>query len=241
MSGPMREFKLFDVQKYREIQATVQGIANKSASADQAISLIDQALLVTKTASFQKYNDPTRDDSQDALQEMRAILQVEGLLRWPHMECYDLISMIISFICCPHYQEPTSRNSDEIKVISDTFTDYSEAWRYTELFSKELYDMLNAPEYLIEQLPSDGDWIGIFNSQELVRMTELVSKDMPRLSLEFPEPPDGKDVDDKDYPGWIDYSVNRSRLIKFYTEFELLLKLANSQPHHTIHSEVLYG
>ena len=241
MSGPMREFKLFDVQKYRGIQLTAQEIANKSASTKQAIFLIDQALLVTETASFQKYNDPTRDDSQDALREMRSILQVDGLSRWPHMECYDLLSMIISFICCPNYQEVTSRNSDNVKIVSDTFVDYSEAWRYIESFNKELYDLLNTPEYLVEQIPSDGDWMGIFNPQELKKITKLVTEDIPRLSLEFPEPPNGGKVDDKDYPNWIRYVVNRNRLIKFYTEFKALLELASSQSYYTIHSEVLYG
>lgn len=241
MSGPMREFKLFDVQKYREIQSTVQGIANKSASAEQAISLIDQALLVTETASFQKYNDPDRDDSQDALREMRGILQAEGLSGWHRIKYCDLLSIMIYFICCPHYQEPMSRNSDKMQVISDTSVDYSEAWRYTESFSSKLHNILDTPEYLIEQLPSDGDWTGIFNLSELAEITKLVSEDIPRLYLKFPEPPDGQTIDDKDYPDWIRYVIKRNRLIDFYTSFQPLLELANSQSHYTIHSEVLYG
>jgi stress response protein SCP2 len=62
MSPPPRYLRLFDVQKYREIQPVIEGIDRRNADAEDVIFLLKAAKEVAETNDFIIYNDPDQDE-----------------------------------------------------------------------------------------------------------------------------------------------------------------------------------
>jgi hypothetical protein len=75
--------RVFDLDKYREIQPIVQSINNRSADPELVTSLIREAIDKTETDDFKKYNvDWIQEIYSDSLQSALKLVQSGRLSEW---------------------------------------------------------------------------------------------------------------------------------------------------------------
>lgn len=226
MDMPARQLRLFDIKKYREIQPTIEGIAKRSASAEQVISSLEAALDVAKSEDFRNHNSPNDPKIYTAtFQDILDIVQKSGVSKWFAMldqKIYggvDILQELFLFICCPKFQ----RSTDEAPVISDTTIEYEDFYYGLELCDLYLLEMLSF-SYPGEKLPvemkGEGIASSVFSQQQLKLLTEVAAEDTIVLSeLECSSNEDRK---------------RKKNYLKFYKSFNHLLKLANSRSVYTI-------
>ncbi len=235
MQLPEKVLKLFDVRKYREIQPIIEGIAQRSASAEQVIYLLKAAISVTETDDFKKYNDFDDVESYaEQLQEIVEIIQTSNISTWFEMlnqkKYYgiDILYTLFSFICCPRYQETAFGTTD----VSDTMIKYGSVYFYYSKWDLKLFKMLD-PSSLVGNLPvenlpvemkDEGFIFNIFSQQQLALITEAAEKDTLILSQIDHE------LDENDMQ-------SKQKFLDFYNCFNHLLSLANSRPEYTLFNE----
>jgi hypothetical protein len=206
MSPPERSFRLFDVGKCREIRPAVEAIHNRTASNEQAITLINKALSIVETDEFQK-NNVNSPDIPRMFQETITLIEYSGVSSLPERWYgYDVLAMIICVICCPNFQE---------LGYSDFHVDYTESYGYVDYCNDGLSVAL---EHTIG-IPSNTHNIRIYDSEQLAKITQIVSGIDPKIIVDLPYPRD------------------RAEVMKFYTDFIQLVKITNSLSQHTIFYE----
>jgi hypothetical protein len=226
MDMPARQLRLFDIKRYREIQPTIEGIAKRSASAEQVISSLEAALDVAKSEDFSQHNSPNDPKICTAtFQDILDIVQISGVSKWFAMldqKIYggvDILQELFLFICCPKFQ----RSRYEAPVISGTTVEYEDFYYGFELCDLYLLEMLSF-SYPSEKLPvemkGEGIASGIFSQQQLELITEITTEDTIILSEVECSSKDNQE--------------RKLNYLEFYKNFNHLLKLANSHSEYTI-------
>lgn len=83
MGSSVCYLRLFDVEKYREIQPITDGIISRTAKADDVISLLKAAKEVTESEDFIMYNDPDQDDGcSEEMQGRIDLIKKSGIKAW---------------------------------------------------------------------------------------------------------------------------------------------------------------
>jgi hypothetical protein len=233
MKNPPRCLRLFDVQKYREIQHVIEGIDRRDAGAEDVISLLKAAKEVAETNDFIIYNDPDQDDSYpEEMQKRIDLIQKLGITAWfdsldrgEHFGT-DVIVQIYSYICCPKYQGLAHGDL----AISDMTVEY-EMLRYG-LGICDLYlpGLLSSKSLPVEILPNDikdeGDVFSIISREQFSEITEAAKTDVFNL-LQL----------DCEFNSYI--IETRDECLEIYKRFNYLLNAANSHANYMLFMEEL--
>jgi hypothetical protein len=167
MSPPGRSFRLFDAKKYEEIQPVVEEIYSRTASNEQAISLINKALNIVETDDFEKKNSSMC--AAKMFRETITLVEYLGLPAWPGAwRSSDPLGTIIHVICCPNYRE---------LGYSEIFVDYTECFGLVDSFTKGLQDSLHNST----SIPSDCLDMSIYGLNALATITKIMSTIDPRV------------------------------------------------------------
>jgi hypothetical protein len=226
-----RYLRLFDLEKYREIQPIIEGIAKRDAEleAEQVISLVKTAASVLQTEDFKEYNDEEcLEDNTLEMDEILSsieegdILKMFAFLDKRKKTCvYDALRIMVFLICCPKYQEEVAGR--EPKQNSGTTIEYSDiyCWRnHSE--NLNVFRMLEYPgvDSRNEKIPIEsdgtGDFVSILSQPQIEELQQVLVPDILML-LKFDISPDMQE-----------------EYLKFYDDFNFLLKLANVQDEYTI-------
>jgi hypothetical protein len=229
MDNPSRFIRLFDIEKYREIQSVIEGIKNRDAKADDVIPLLEAAKSIAETDDFIKYNNDAKMTRANYLQGVIDVIQMSGISNWyntldkgEHFG-HDIIHTIFRFICCPEYQYSTLMRP----LISGTTINYEDVFFSSNICELGLFDLLESSNYA-ERLPMDIEEFGIittvFNQDELKEINKVVKEDDYNLSkLRLSS--------DREEYEW------QKKYLEFYDDFNRLLKRVNSHPRHTLLNE----
>jgi hypothetical protein len=220
--------RLFDLEKYREIQPIIEGIAKRDIKleVEQVISLVKAAASVLQTKDFKEYND--EECLEDNILEMDEILSSieEGdiskmftFLDKRKDPCvYDALRLMVFLICCPKYQEEVAGREPEQN--SGTTIEYSDIywWRnHSENLNVfRLLDYTGKESHYENILIESEGYVSIFNQQQIEELYQASIPDIPMIS-EFDISPD-----------------MREEYLKFYDDLNFLLKLVNIQDEYTI-------
>jgi hypothetical protein len=229
MDNPSRYIRLFDVEKYREIQPIIEGIKNRCAKAEDVIPVLEAARKIAETDDFIKYNDDETRIEAKYLQLTIVTIQVSGISKWfdalDKGEIFgrDILHRVYRFICCPKYQWATLG----MPFITGTTIEYEDVYFSRNVCDLGLFDLLDSSDYA-ERLPMDVKKFGIittiFNRDELEEITEIVEEDNFNLSkLELSS--------DREEYRW------QKEYLEFYDNFNRLLKIVNSHPKYTLLNE----
>jgi hypothetical protein len=229
MDNPSRHIRLFDVQKYREIQPVIEGIKNRDAKVEEVVPLLEAAKNIAETEDFIKYNGDEIMAESSYLQNTILKIQTSGISSWFNAldkgqnRGYDITEIIFSFICCPDYQYSTNRST----YTSGTTINYEDVYFSSNVCDLGLFDLLNSSDYA-ERLPTDLEefWVisTIFSPAQLKEINRVVKQDNLNLSKL-------KLSSDKSEYTW------QKKYLEFYTNFNFLLKRVNSHPKYTLLNE----
>jgi hypothetical protein len=220
--------RLFDLEKYREIQPIIEGIAKRDIKleVEQVISLVKAAASVLQTKDFKEYND--EECLEDNILEMDEILSSieEGdiLKMFTFLDkrkdpcVYDALRLMVFLICCPKYQEEVAGREPEQN--SGTTIEYSDIyWWRNHSENLNVFRLLNytgkESHYENILIESEG-YVSIFNQQQIEELYQASIPDIPMIA-EFDISPD-----------------MREEYLKFYDDLNFLLKLVNIQDEYTI-------
>jgi hypothetical protein len=220
--------RLFDLEKYREIQPIIEGIAKRDIKleVEQVISLVKAAASVLQTKDFKEYND--EECLEDNILEMDEILSSieEGdiLKMFTFLDkrkdpcVYDALRLMVFLICCPKYQEEVAGREPEQN--SGTTIEYSDIywWRnHSENLNVfRLLDYTGKESHYENILIESEGYVSIFNQQQIEELYQASIPDIPMIA-EFDISPD-----------------MREEYLKFYDDLNFLLKLVNIQDEYTI-------
>jgi hypothetical protein len=229
MDNPSRYIRLFDVEKYREIQPVIEGIKNRCAKAEDVIPVLEAARKIAETDDFIKYNDDKTRIEAEYLQFTIATIQVSGISKWfdalDKGEIFgrDILHRVYRFICCPKYQRATL----SMPFITGTTIEYGDVYYSYNVCDLGLFDLLDSSDYA-ERLPMDVREFGIittiFNQDELEEITEVLKEDNFSLSkLELSS--------DREEYRW------QKEYLEFYDNFNRLLEIVNSHSKYTLLNE----
>jgi hypothetical protein len=223
---------LFDVNKYREIQPVIEGIINRDIAIDRVVSLFEAARKVVCTDDFKKYNpDWIYEDEYKDLGDDLEMLRNNDISIWyaelDRYNYFDTLESITQYICCPKYQfNPKNRQPEE---ISGTTVDCSHfLWNY-QIYYSELEHSLRFSNDRIEKISfrSGSDGIYFYDRKCLTEFTQAAIEDIDTISR--------LDTNTNEYdPGIIE------KHLKFYDEFNFLLKLANISENYTLLRQYYY-
>jgi hypothetical protein len=219
--------RLFDLEKYREIQPIIEGIAKRDIKleVEQVISLVKAAASVLQTEDFKEYNDECLEDNILEMEEILSsieegdILKMFAFLDKRKDPCvYDALRIMVFLICCPKYQEEVAGRESEQN--SGTTIEYSDIywWRnYSENLNVfRLLDYTGKESHYENILIESEGYVSIFNQQQIEELYQASIPDIPMIA-EFDISPD-----------------MREEYLKFYDDLNFLLKLANVQDKYTI-------
>jgi hypothetical protein len=229
MDNPSRYIRLFDVEKYREIQPVIEGIKNRCAKAEDVIPVLEAARKIAETDDFIKYNDDKIGTAANYLQLTIAKIQVSGVSKWfdaldkGEIFGHDILHTVYRFICCPKYQRATLM----MPFVAGTTIEYGDVYHSYNVCDLGLFDLLDSSDYA-ERLPMDVKKFGIittiFNQDELEEIAEVVEEDNFSLSkLEISS--------DREEYRW------QKEYLEFYDNFNRLLEIVNSHPKYTLLNE----
>ncbi len=219
--------RLFDLEKYREIQPIIEGIAKRDIKleVEQVISLVKAAASVLQTEDFKEYNDECLEDNILEMDEILSsieegdILKMFAFLDKRKDPCvYDALRIMVFLICCPKYQEEVAGREPEQN--SGTTIEYSDIywWRnHSENLNVfRLLDYTGKESHYENILIESEGYVSIFNQQQIEELYQASIPDIPMIA-EFDISPD-----------------MREEYLKFYDDLNFLLKLANVQDKYTI-------
>jgi hypothetical protein len=223
--------RLFDLEKYREIQPTIEGIAKRDIKleVEQVISLVKAAASVLQTEDFKEYND--EECLEDNILEMDEILgsieegdisKMFAFLDKRKNPCvYDALRIMVFLICCPKYQEEVAGH--EPKQNSGTTIEYSDIfWWRNHSSNLNIFRMLEYPgvDSRNEEIPIEsnetGNFVSILSQPQIEELQQTLVPDILML-LKFDISPDMQE-----------------EYLKFYDDFNFLLRLANARDEYTI-------
>jgi hypothetical protein len=188
MSPPPRYLRLFDVQKYREIQPIIEGIDRRDADAEDVIALLRAAKKVTETNDFIIYNDPDQDEGYpEEMQKRIDLIKENGIVAWfdslDRGENFgsDVIFQLYSYLCCPKYQGSAYGDL----VISDMTVEYEMICYGLEICDLYLPRLLTSESLPVKILPKDmkdeGIIFSIISREQFPELTELAGIDIFNL------------------------------------------------------------
>jgi hypothetical protein len=233
MKNPPRYLRLFDVQKYREIQPIIEGIDRRDAGTEDVISLLKAAKEVAETNDFIIYNDPDQDDSySEEMQKRINLIQKSGIAAWfdsldrgEHLGS-DVVVQIYSYICCPKYQDLAHGDL----AISDMTVEYQMLRYGLGICDLYLPGLLSSKSLPVEILPNDikdeGNVFSIISREQFPEITEAAKTDVFNL-LQL-------DCEDNSY-----IIETRDECLEIYKRFNHLLNAANSHANYTLFMEEL--
>jgi hypothetical protein len=223
-----RCIRLFDVQKYREIQPIVEGIANRDASEKDVISLLKAAKEVAESNDFIMYNDPDQDEGYpEEMQERINLIQDFGITTWYNAldqgdsGGYDAICQIYSYLCCPKYQMSAYLDL----AISDMTVEYEMLCYGYYICDLYLPNLLSSDFSTVERLPRSpkSDYrLSIFDRKQFPELTRAAEIDNLNLSQS----------DCKDH-----MIETRDRCLAIYKRLNYLFDIVNSNPNYTFFME----
>ena len=225
--------RLFDVDKYREIQPVIEGIVKRNIKTERVISVIRTAQNVITTDDFKKYND--EDDYDDYTGYFSGILEMlenNNISMWfKELDTYtssanSILRLIIVVICCPKYQwNDYERQGEEISGTTVDYTNFY--WSYGAYYGLNLIELLNFSNIQFENFPFKlGDPAGFYNRQQLTQLAEAAIDDLNLL-------PRSETSSDEYHQNAI------AKYLKFYDDLNFLLELANISGNYTILNEQL--
>lgn len=231
MSPPPRYLRLFDVQKYREIQPIIEGIGRRDAGTEDVISLLIAAKEVTETNDFIIYNDPDQDESYSKdMQKRINLIQENGVAAWfdsldrgEYSGC-DVIVELYSYLCCPKYQGSAYGEL----AISDMTVEYEMICYGLEICDLYLPGLLSSESLPVEILPKemkdDGIIFSVISRDQFPKLTEAAETDIFNLLQ----------LDCKSNSYTIE---TRDECLEIYKRFNYLLDAANSQANYILFVE----
>ena len=231
MSPPPRYLRLFDVQKYREIQPVIEGIDRRDADTEDVISLLKAAKEVTETNDFIIYNDPDKDEGySEEMQKRIDLIQEFGIAAWfdsldrgEHFGC-DVIFQLYSYLCCPKYQGSAYGEL----AISDMTVEYEMICYGLGICNLYLPGLLSSESLPVEILPKemkdDGIIFSIISRDQFPELTEAAETDIFNLRQ--------LDCESNSYT-----TETRDECLEIYKRFNCLLNAANSQANYMLFME----
>jgi hypothetical protein len=223
-----RCIRLFDVQKYREIQPIIEGIANRDASEKDVIYLLKAAKEVAESNDFMMYNDP-EEGYPEEMQERIDLIQDFGIMTWynaldrGNLGGYDAVCQLYSYLCCPKYQ----RSAYLDLAISDMTVEYEMICYGYYICDLYLPNLLSSDFSIVERLPRDpksDDILSIFSREQFPELTRAAEIDILNLSQ--------SDCDSKDH-----MIETRDECLTIYKRLNYLLDVVNSNPNYTFFME----
>lgn len=216
--------RLFDLEKYQEIQPIIKGISERDTSIgiERVIRMIELARDVVVSNNFKKYNpDYIYEDYEEELDDILNLLKENSLQLWfDTLEQWEygfnrVLQICVKSICCPKYQWVT--DDCEPEQISGTTVDYTELYWRCAGNGLETLEFLNLHKSPIEILPFESDdygiTIGIFNKKQLKELDRILTEDI-YSSSEF-----------------IGAHIN------IYRDINSLLELTNTRDNYTVLNE----
>jgi hypothetical protein len=233
MKNPPRYLRLFDVQKYREIQPVIEGIVRRDANAKDVISLLKAAKEVAETDEYKKYNGSDPDQSYaEEMQESVDIIQKSGIKAWFDelnqdqgiLSGCDIVYQLYSYICCPKYQWSVYLDL----AISDMTVEYETLYYGCMFFDLRLPHMLSYEYLPVEELPQErkgeGTRVSTINRDQFAELAEAADTDFFNLLQ----------LDCKSYT---DTVKTREECLEIYKRFDYLFGVANSNTNYTFFME----
>jgi hypothetical protein len=231
MSPPPRYLRLFDVQKYREIQPVIEGIDRRNADAEDVIFLLKAAKEVAETNDFIIYNDPDQDEGcPEEMQKRIDLIQKFGIAAWfdslDREEYFgsDVIVQIYSYFCCPRYQGLAYGDL----AISDMTVEYEMIYYGLGICDLYLPGLLSSESLPVEILPKEmkdeGVIFSIISQDQFQELTEAAKIDVFNL-LQL-------DCESNDY-----IIKTRDECLEIYKRFNYLLNAANSHANYVLFME----
>jgi hypothetical protein len=228
MSPPPRYLRLFDVQKYREIQPIIEGIDRRDADAEDVIALLRAAKKVTETNDFIIHTDPDHEEGYpEEMQKRIDLIQESGLAKWYNSldrgEYFgsDVIFQLYSYLCCPKYQRLAYGNL----AISDMTVEYEMIYYGLGICNLYLPGLLSSKSLPVEILPKEikdeGVTFSIISRDQFPELTEAAKTDIFNL-LQL-------DCESNDY-----IIRNKDRCLEIYKRFNYLLNIASSHINYTL-------
>jgi hypothetical protein len=229
VDNPSRFIRLFDIEKYREIQSVIEGIKNRDAKAEDVIPLLEAAEKIAETDDFIKFNDDTTMTEANYLRRTISTIQISGIIQWFDMlnkgehSGLDILHRTYRFICCPEFQRTTFM----VPYTTGTTIEYEDVYFSSNVCELGLFDLLDSSDYA-ERLPMDIEEFGIittvFNQDQLKEINKVVKEDNYNLSqLRL-----SSDRDEYE---------RQKKYLEFYDDFNRLLKRVNSHPRYTLLNE----
>jgi hypothetical protein len=231
MKNPPRYLRLFDVQKYREIQFVIEGIDRRDAATEDVIYLLKAAKEVAETNDFIVYNDPDQDEGcPEEMQKRIDLIRKFGIAAWfdslDRREYFgsDAIVQIYSYLCCPKYQGLAYGDI----AISDTTVEYEMTYYGLGICDLYLPGLLSSESLPVEILPremkDEGIILSIISRDQFPELTEAAKIDVFNLLQ----------LDCKSNSYIIE---TRGECLEIYKRFNYLLKAANSHANYVLFME----
>jgi hypothetical protein len=219
-----RCIRLFDVQKYREIQPIVEGIVRRDARAKDVIYLLKAAKEVTESNDFIMYNDQDEGYSEE-MQERIDLIQDFGITTWYNdldrgdSGGYDVVCQLYSYLCCPKYQESAYLDL----AISDMTVEYEMICHGYDICDLYLPRLLSSDFSIVERLPKgpESDYrLSLFSREQFPELIRAAEIDVLNLSQ--------SDCNFKDH-----MIETRDECLTIYKRLNYLFDVVNSNPNHT--------
>jgi hypothetical protein len=175
-------FRVFNLNKYREIEPVIADILNSSVDAERMKFLLKEAIDIVEGDVFKKYNDDSMRYEYGVFQSIANLIDENKFEEWTEKKDDDweeyypenVALRFIEVLCCPKYQLycfdhlPQSENTFGYQYSTDAF--YS--------FGKDIHGLIR--ETGAESLPFRRG-ICFFNPRQLAKFSKIISDDYELL------------------------------------------------------------
>lgn len=171
MKDRQHVFRLFDKQKYSEIEPTLVKILDKSVNIDELEDLLRDAIDIANSEEF-KENTDNESLYLDGFQEILDLICTNRFSKWKNIDeskivwgtprefidPKDLATYLTLVLCCPHYQDFTYG-----RPISKATVEYHKYIGAFYSHRQEIFSILD--DIGTDKLPVDSN-LCIFNPQQ---------------------------------------------------------------------------
>lgn len=178
-------FRVFDLNKYKEIEPVIADILNSSVDAERMRILLKEAINIVEGDDFKKYNDKSMRYEYGMFQSLINFIDDNRFEEWTgkkddDWDEYDeyhprnIALRFAEILCCPNYQVsycdnlPQSETTFPYMYYTDSF--YS--------FGKDIYSILDQTG--TESLPFNNR-LCFFNSRQFTKFRKIISDDYELL------------------------------------------------------------
>jgi hypothetical protein len=185
MTPPPYSFRVFDLNKYREIQPVIADILNSSVDAERLKVLLKEAINIVEGEEFKKYNDKSMRTDYEVFQSMMSLIDENRFEEWTEKKNDDweeyypanVATRFVEVLCCPKYQVfyndnlPRSETTFQYPYFADSF--YS-----PRSYGRDIYSLIQ--ETGVEDI-SFNESFCFFNFRQLAKFSKIISDEYELL------------------------------------------------------------